>query len=126
MRRLLLTAAGVLLVAIAALAQGREFFDFGYGRNPTIHNVPYDGQFTFVRVRYETAPGGYWYQGQPAWSHGTPTAEQNLMEIMNAVSALAPQVAGGPVRPGAGHPWRRAFKPHRRDRRPPQLPPPNR
>ena len=27
------------------------------GREPTIHNVPYDGQFTFVRVKYDTAPG---------------------------------------------------------------------
>jgi hypothetical protein len=36
------------------------------------------------------------------------------------VGTLAPQVEGGPVRPGAAHPWRRAFQPHLRDHRPPQ------
>ena len=45
MRRWLAAAAGVVLAAIALGAQGREFFDFGYGRNPAIRNVPYDGRF---------------------------------------------------------------------------------
>src|SRR5689334_5615167 len=51
-------------------------------------NTKYDGRFTFVRVKYETAPGGYWWRGQPAWAHGYPTAEANLMQIMNNVSLL--------------------------------------
>jgi hypothetical protein len=36
------------------------------------------------------------------------------------VGTLAPQVEGGPVRPGAAHPWRRAFQPHLRDHRSPE------
>ena len=89
MRRPLLTAAGILLVAIAGLAQRREQFEFGYGmREPAIRNVPYDGQFTFVRVKYETAPGGFWAGGRPSWVHGYPIAEQNLMRIMNDISLL--------------------------------------
>ena len=36
------------------------------------------------------------------------------------IGTLAPEVEGGPVRPGAAHPWRRAFQPHLRDHRPPQ------
>ena len=51
-------------------------------------NTPYDGRFTFVRINYDTAPGGYWYRGLPAWSHGYPVAEENLMKIMNEVSYL--------------------------------------
>ena len=51
-------------------------------------NARYDGRFTFVRVNYETAPGGYWYRGRPSWAHGYPIAEQNLMKIMNEVSYL--------------------------------------
>ena len=51
-------------------------------------NTPYDGRFTFVRINYDTAPGGYWYRDQPAWSHGYPVAEENLMKIMNEVSYL--------------------------------------
>ena len=59
---------------------------------PVEANAPYDGRFTFVRLHYQTAPGGYWYQGQPAWSHGYPVAERNMMKIMDAVSTLDPHV----------------------------------
>ena len=61
---------------------------------PSQMNLPYDGRFAFVRVTYETLPGGYWYRGQPAWSHGYPTSEQNLMQILDAVSTLAPHLEG--------------------------------
>ena len=81
-------AAGVALLATLAFAQ------FGGPRGPFRErpNIPYDGRFTFVRVKYETAPGGYWYGGWPAWGHGYPLAEQNLMSIMNEVSYLGPHV----------------------------------
>jgi hypothetical protein len=71
-----------VLIAAAALAQ------FGGGRGPfrILPNIPYDGRFTFVRLKYTTAPGGYWYGGWPAWGHGYPLAEQNLMRIMNEVT----------------------------------------
>jgi hypothetical protein len=51
-------------------------------------NIPYDGRFIFVRISYDTLPGGYWYRGQPAWFHGAPTSEQQLMRIMEAVTSL--------------------------------------
>ena len=81
----------VLSVGVVALAQ-RGFGGLG-GRGRTIGapvqpNIPYDGRFTFVRLTYETAPGGYWYRGLPAWAHGYPVAEQNLMKIMNELSYL--------------------------------------
>ncbi len=88
--RALALAALAMLVAVTALAQRRFGGGFG-GRRPvlrTMPNVPYDGRFTFVRVKYETAEGGYWYRGLPAWAHGYPIAEQNLMRIMNEVSLL--------------------------------------
>jgi hypothetical protein len=74
--------------AAAALAQ------FGGPRGPFHErpNIPYDGRFTFVRAKYTTAPGGYWYGGWPAWGHGYPLAEQNLMNIMKEVSYLNPHV----------------------------------
>jgi hypothetical protein len=80
--------AAVLLIAATALAQ------FGFARGPFRErpNIPYDGRFTFVRVKYNTAPGGYWYGGWPAWGHGYPLAEQNLMSIMNEVSYLGPHI----------------------------------
>ena len=87
-RRSLIAGALVLCVAAAALAQ-RGFDDrggFGYLRAPSIHNAPYDGQFTFVRVQYDTAPGGFWAGGRPAWVHGYPLAEEHLMRIMDDLS----------------------------------------
>jgi hypothetical protein len=87
--RALVTMFVVLSLAGAALAQRRGFGGFG-GRDrfQLQPNAPYDGRFTFVRVNYETAEGGYWYRGLPAWAHGYPIAEQNLMKIMNELSYL--------------------------------------
>ena len=89
MRTRVLTAASVvLLTAVAALAQ------FGGPRGPfhQYPNIPYDGQFTFVRLKYTHGPGGNWYGGWPAWAHGYPLAEQNLMRIMQEVSYVNPHV----------------------------------
>ncbi len=85
-----IACASLLCVAATALAQRDRFGDFGrqLGRLRVLSNIPYDGRFTFVRVNYQTAPGGYWAGGRPAWAHGYPLAEENLMKIMNEVSFL--------------------------------------
>ena len=93
--RLVLAAASLaLLASTIAFGQGRWYGGLDALRRPTrvAENVPYDGRFRFVRVNYTTAPGGYWYRGQPAWSHGYPTAEQNMMRILDAVSSLQPHI----------------------------------
>jgi uncharacterized protein DUF4159 len=81
-------------VALSLLVAGTAFAQFGGPRGPfhEYPNISYDGHFTFVRLKYTTAPGGYWYSGWPAWGHGYPLAEQNLMRIMNEVSYLAPHI----------------------------------
>ena len=85
----------VVIAAAAALAQVGGGFGFGGRVRLQVQpNAPYDGRFTFVRVNYETAPGGYWYRGLPAWAHGYPIAEQNLMKIMNELSYLGAQRRG--------------------------------
>ncbi len=76
----------VLAMSGAALAQFG--FDSFRGSYRPLPNVPYDGQFTFVRVRYNPAPGGFWPGRRPSWIHGYPLAERNLMRIMNEVSLL--------------------------------------
>jgi hypothetical protein len=87
-RRVLTAGSLVLLTAVAALAQ------FGGPRGPfrEYPNIPYDGQFTFVRLKYTHGPGGNWYGGWPAWAHGYPLSEQNLMRIMQEVSFINPHV----------------------------------
>ena len=87
--RSLVAVSIVVFAAAAALAQVGGGFGFGGRVRLQVQpNARYDGRFTFVRVNYETAPGGYWYRGLPAWAHGYPMAEQNLMKIMNEVSYL--------------------------------------
>jgi hypothetical protein len=82
---LALAAVAVLLYAATAAAQRRFFF---YGWDESVKNAPYDGRFTFVRIRYRPAPGGNWAGGRPSWVHGYPLAERNLMQIMKEVSLL--------------------------------------
>jgi hypothetical protein len=70
--------------AAAGLAQG-----FRRGGTPVMPNPDYDGQFTFVRVRYgpETA-----YVGQSVpWSHDYPDGERHFMQILDRVSYLRPK-----------------------------------
>src|SRR3954463_9015810 len=92
-------AVVVLVMATAALAQRRrDGFGGGGGgfrqRMPVLKNAPYDGRFTFVRMNYESTPDGYWYRGEPAWAHGYPVAEQNLVQIINEVSYLGANTEG--------------------------------
>jgi hypothetical protein len=83
-RRLALAAAAALLLSGTAAAQffGRQRYE------PRITNVPYDGRFAFVRLKYTTAPGGFWYAGLPSWIHGYPTSERNLLSIINEVTLI--------------------------------------
>ena len=89
------TAALVLAAAVASgdAPQRRRLWD-EYAVEPRLHNVRYDGRFTFARIKYTTAPGGYWYQGMPSWSHGYPVSEDNLLRIMNEVTLLRGRVDG--------------------------------
>jgi hypothetical protein len=82
-----LAAAALFFAGGLAFAQFR-MFGGGGNSDPPLRNAPYDGRFTFVRLKYTTAPGGYWYQGLPSWAHGYPLSEDNLVKIMNEVSYL--------------------------------------
>jgi Domain of unknown function (DUF4159) len=91
-RSAMLLGGAVLLLAGTAAPQ-----QFGQGRRgqPMVdvdeegqHRIPYDGRFTFARLRYQTAPGGYYYRGLPAWAHGYPIAERNLMRITADISLV--------------------------------------
>ena len=88
MRRMAASIAVLVLASMAttALAQRRGGFGGGFGggrrRQEAIRpNTPYDGRFTFVRVRY--GPDyGFVSQGLP-WSHDYPAGEQHFMKIVN-------------------------------------------
>jgi hypothetical protein len=79
----------VLVGVSSALAQ-RRFGGGGFGgrQQAVVPNTPYDGRFTFVRVRY--GPDyGFTSQRLP-WSHDYPSGEQHFMKIVNELSYLNP------------------------------------
>lgn len=81
-RRRLATAVatGVLLLGVASLAASQRLRTF------IEPNVPYDGRFTFVRLRYtEYGPNG--------WAFDYPAMERNFMTIVQDLTALRPHVA---------------------------------
>lgn len=87
-----------LALVSGALAQRRFGFRGDFQRfEPEVHNVPYDGRFAFARLRYTTAPGGYYYRGLPAWAHGYPTADLNLSKLLKSLTTIAPHVDGSVV-----------------------------
>jgi hypothetical protein len=93
-RRVAAVLGLVVVAGTLALAERQGFGPFDRLRAPPTgrDNLPYDGRFTFVRLSYQTLPGGYWYRGQPAWSHGYPTSELNLMNIVSALTAVPSHV----------------------------------
>jgi len=100
---LLLTVVGVVGLGTLASAQ-RGFFGFGGGGeyDPPTVNTKYDGRFTFVRLKYEVAQGGYYYRcpscprNLPSWGHGWENgryrSEDNLVKIMESITAVHPRV----------------------------------
>jgi hypothetical protein len=81
-RRVVFWIAGLMLVALplAAFAQrGGGFFGFGRQGGYALSNVPYDGRFNVVRIRY---------QGRSSWSYDYPDMERNLAVMLEAMTSL--------------------------------------
>lgn len=88
---------GVLLLLVAGalpLTASRAQVDVPY------ENFPYNGHFTFVRVKFEPTR---WGRGPHAWgldlkwNHDYPTSEKNLMTILQHHSTLAPNMGKGNI-----------------------------
>ncbi len=88
----------VLLTAAAGLAALEQ--DFVRGRRPSVESVetpgnqPYDGRVTFVRIRYTTGFSGFGRRGsfgEAPWAHDYPTADTNVMKILNELTLLRPR-----------------------------------
>jgi hypothetical protein len=86
--------AGVLVAVLvactsAALAQ-EGFFGRRSRRMPEIRidNVPYDGRFTFARLRHGVEFG----RGEPPWAHDYPRAERNFARILHEITLVRPNL----------------------------------
>jgi hypothetical protein len=88
-RRHLAIAAALALCAAGASAQRGLRGMLG---DPVVVNAAYDGRFTFARLKYGVAPGGYYYREMPSWAHGYPNAEHNLLRITREISLFRPRV----------------------------------
>lgn len=87
----MLLAGAALLLAGAGTALAQLGLDAGPRQVAPIEpNAPYDGRFTFVRLRYGP-PTSFASQRIP-WSHDYPAGERNLMKILNEISLLAPHI----------------------------------
>jgi Domain of unknown function (DUF4159) len=88
-RRTWLVVLGLVLAA-AATASAQRGFGFRGRQIPVEPNTPYDGRFTFVRLRYGP-PTDYVSQRIP-WSHDYPAGERHFMKILNELSFLNPHL----------------------------------
>jgi len=63
-------------------------------------NPPYDGRFTFARIKYR---GFAHYSGRegPGWSHDYPDADVHLVRILREITAMRPFTNAGPIIGGA-------------------------
>jgi hypothetical protein len=69
-----------LLVVLAPLSLAAQRGYFGFGRRAAVYaNVPYDGRFTVVRIRYQQ------YRG---WYADYPEMERNLTAMMDELTAV--------------------------------------
>ena len=94
-RHLTRTVALVAGVAVAAgavtvLAQRRGGFGGPPQASLILPNTPYDGKFTFVRLKY--GPPVNYASQRVMWSHDYPTGERNFMQIMNELTYLGPHL----------------------------------
>jgi hypothetical protein len=81
----------VLVLVLAAAATARAQRGFRGGRGIAVEpNAPYDGRFTFVRLRYGP-PMDVVSQRIP-WSHDYPNGERHFMKILNELSLLDPHL----------------------------------
>lgn len=100
---------GVLCVALSlagAVAYGQRF---GGGRERDRQrrsdlgvqvqgNTPYDGRYTFVRLRYNSGYGGFGRRfGGPAWSHDYPDGEVHFTKILEEITLLRIRTDGSNI-----------------------------
>jgi len=87
-------ASASLAVARSAEAGRSQGFDVPY------ENFPYNGHFTFVRVKFEPTRWGrgpYQWGLDLKWNHDYPQGERNLMTILQHHTTIAPNMGKGNI-----------------------------
>jgi hypothetical protein len=79
------------LLALALLLAGAPLAWAQWGRVRVEPNVPYDGRFTFVRLRYGASDFGG-RGGRGGWAFDYPAMERNFMTVLNDLTTIKPHV----------------------------------
>ncbi len=90
-RRARLWTAGLLVLVLTAplaLSAQRGFFGGNRRGGYVLPNVPYDGQFTFARIRYLS---------RSSWDADYPQMERNLTTMLEALTSIRPHTEGSNV-----------------------------
>jgi len=88
LRALLVAIALLLILPLSAAGQRGDGF-FGRFR-ASYPNLAYDGRFTLVRLRYVESRGS-------GWRADYPTMEQNLSQMLKALTGIEPHINGSNV-----------------------------
>lgn len=94
---ILLAAVGCVMALVSTSAQRRYGGGLPAATQAFGGNGRYDGHFRFARLKYDCFGNCYYYHGEPSWEHGYPMSEQNLMQIMDAMSSLHPHTEDSEV-----------------------------
>ena len=98
MRRPIALAIASVAVAAALSAQAAYRGYVQSGDLKDIHNAPYDGRFTFYRIRFEPLGGeSRGWRVDRKWDHDVPRAEIHFMKILRELSTLRPYMEGGNI-----------------------------
>ena len=92
-----------LVGLIVCIAGGVAFAQRGRNRRPQLDvevqgNTPYDGRFTFVRLRYGTSMGyNHIGNGGYPWSHDYPDGEVHFSKILDEITLLRIRTDGSNI-----------------------------
>ena len=107
--RILVGSLVVALVSSMAVIAARAAMELpivrirmqGFGLDLPYDNHPYNGMFTFVRVKFEPTSGlrrgPYEWGLDLKWNHDYPQAERNLMTILKHHTSIEPNMEKGNI-----------------------------
>jgi hypothetical protein len=83
---------GAIVVCLASLAGSPALVAQGFPYREAViePNLPYDGRFTFARIRYTV------YR-RSGWEFDYPEMERNLMRVMEEITTLSPHFRGSNI-----------------------------
>jgi len=99
MRFSLRHATAVLsLLAAGALGLSAQGFGRGSPGDSPAPNIPYDGRFTFVRIKFDPMGGGSrGFRRDLKWDHDYPRAERHFTTILRELTRMRPYQEGGNI-----------------------------